>query len=38
MRRLEEALACQQREREDCTFMMQCIFSLIFHHRHAGKI
>jgi len=26
MRRLEEALACQQREREDNTFSMQCIF------------
>ena len=26
MRRLEEALACQQREREDVTFSMQCIF------------
>ncbi|KAI1720921.1 c2H2 type zinc-finger (2 copies) domain-containing protein [Ditylenchus destructor] len=26
MRRLEEALACQQREREEVTFSMQCIF------------
>jgi hypothetical protein len=26
MRRLEEALACQQREREDISFSMQCIF------------
>ncbi|KAK0418962.1 hypothetical protein QR680_013875 [Steinernema hermaphroditum] len=26
MRRLEEALACQQREREDVDFKMQCIF------------
>ncbi|KAK0413968.1 hypothetical protein QR680_007085 [Steinernema hermaphroditum] len=41
MRRLEEALACQQREREDTTFQMQCIFcrytargnrSKIIHH------
>ncbi|VDD95902.1 unnamed protein product [Enterobius vermicularis] len=41
MRRLEEALACQQREREDSTFSLQCIFcryvavgnrSKIIHH------
>uniref|UniRef100_A0A1I8AQG1 C2H2-type domain-containing protein n=1 Tax=Steinernema glaseri TaxID=37863 RepID=A0A1I8AQG1_9BILA len=41
MRRLEEALACQQREREDTTFQMQCLFcrytargnrSKIIHH------
>lgn len=41
MRRLEEALSCQQREREDKTFQLQCIFcrytargnrSKIIHH------
>jgi len=41
MRRLEEALSCQQREREDATFQLQCIFcrytargnrSKIIHH------
>lgn len=41
MRRLEEALSCQQREREDTTFQQQCIFcrytargnrSKIIHH------
>lgn len=41
MRRLEEALACQQREREDSNFSLQCIFcryvavgnrSKIIHH------
>ncbi|KAM3717344.1 Zinc finger protein [Dirofilaria immitis] len=41
MRRLEEALACQQREREDTNFIQQCIFcrytargnrSKIIHH------
>ena len=41
MRRLEEALSCQQREREDSTFQLQCIFcrytargnrSKIIHH------
>uniref|UniRef100_A0A0N5B1D2 C2H2-type domain-containing protein n=1 Tax=Syphacia muris TaxID=451379 RepID=A0A0N5B1D2_9BILA len=41
MRRLEEALACQQREREDSSFSLQCIFcryvavgnrSKIIHH------
>lgn len=41
MRRLEEALSCQQREREDTSFQLQCIFcrynargnrSKIIHH------
>lgn len=38
MRRLEEALACQQREREDCTFSMQCVFCRYTARGNRAKI
>uniref|UniRef100_A0A914CNH5 C2H2-type domain-containing protein n=1 Tax=Acrobeloides nanus TaxID=290746 RepID=A0A914CNH5_9BILA len=38
MRRLEEALACQQREREEATFSMQCIFCRYVARGNRSKI
>lgn len=38
MRRLEEALACQQREREETTFSMQCIFCRYVARGNRSKI
>ncbi|KAL7079837.1 hypothetical protein ACQ4LE_000386 [Meloidogyne hapla] len=38
MRRLEEALACQQREREDHTFMTQCLFCRYIAKGNRAKI
>ncbi|VDN01388.1 unnamed protein product [Thelazia callipaeda] len=38
MRRLEEALACQQREREDTNFVQQCIFCRYTARGNRSKI
>ncbi|KAL3102216.1 hypothetical protein niasHS_003625 [Heterodera schachtii] len=38
MRRLEEALACQQREREDSVFSIQCIFCRYMARGNRSKI
>ncbi|VDN56051.1 unnamed protein product, partial [Dracunculus medinensis] len=38
MRRLEEALACQQREREDTAFFQQCIFCRYIARGNRSKI
>uniref|UniRef100_A0A915MPC3 C2H2-type domain-containing protein n=1 Tax=Meloidogyne javanica TaxID=6303 RepID=A0A915MPC3_MELJA len=38
MRRLEEALACQQREREDHAFMTQCLFCRYIAKGNRAKI
>lgn len=38
MRRLEEALQCQQREREETTFYLQCMFCRYLARGNRSKI